>query len=181
MPVFSSASRSVSWAICAFRRFSAVSLPATSCWQIELHDHEHGQQEDDAEDQRRQRVDEARPVIHAAVAAASSCQRHNSLNGYVLAHHDLQQLLDLALLLGLRVDPVADHLLLGAHMVHKALDRFGEIGHRGGRGLPGLDLVDRIAQPLDRGAHFARHAGGSAGFGGHDRSTVVESQSSSSV
>ena len=44
--------------------------------QIELHHHEHGEQEDDAEDQRRQRVDEARPVVHAAVAAARSCKRH---------------------------------------------------------------------------------------------------------
>src|SRR5664280_10237 len=31
LPVFSSDSSSVSWAICALRRVSAVSLPATSC------------------------------------------------------------------------------------------------------------------------------------------------------
>ena len=37
-PVFSSASRSVSWAICAFRRCSAVSLPVIFLRQIELHD-----------------------------------------------------------------------------------------------------------------------------------------------
>jgi len=41
--------------------------------QIELHHHEHGQNENDAQDQRRQRVDEAGPVIHAAVAAARAC------------------------------------------------------------------------------------------------------------
>jgi len=45
--------------------------------QIELHHHEHGQDEDDAEDQRRQRIDEARPVVHAAFAAARSCKRHD--------------------------------------------------------------------------------------------------------
>ena len=33
--------------------------------QHELHDHEHAEQEDDAEDQRRQRVDESGPVIDA--------------------------------------------------------------------------------------------------------------------
>jgi len=44
--------------------------------QIELHHHEHGQNENDAQDQRRQRVDEAGPVIHAAVAAARACQCH---------------------------------------------------------------------------------------------------------
>ena len=50
--------------------------------EIELHDHEHGQQENDTEDQRRQRVDETRPVIHAAFTAADSCQRHRvQLNG----------------------------------------------------------------------------------------------------
>ena len=40
--------------------------------QVELHHHEHGQDEDDAQDQRRQRVDEAGPVVHAAVAAAGA-------------------------------------------------------------------------------------------------------------
>ena len=37
--------------------------------QEELHDHEHREQEHDAEDQRRQRVDEAGPVVDAAFAA----------------------------------------------------------------------------------------------------------------
>ena len=50
--------------------------------QIELHDHKYGEQKNDAENQRRQCVDEARPVIHAAVTAARSCQRHGfQLNG----------------------------------------------------------------------------------------------------
>src|SRR6185503_11532291 len=39
--------------------------------QNELHDHEDREQEDDAEDQRRKRVDEAGPVIDAAVAAGT--------------------------------------------------------------------------------------------------------------
>ena len=47
--------------------------------QEELHHDEHREQEDDAEDQRRQRVDEARPVIHAAVAAAGSGECHRSV------------------------------------------------------------------------------------------------------
>ncbi len=42
--------------------------------QEELRHHEHGEQKDDRQDQRRQRVDEAWPVIHAAVAAAG--KRH---------------------------------------------------------------------------------------------------------
>ena len=57
-------------------------FPGHFLLEIELHDHEHGQQENDAEDQRRQRVDETRPVIHAAFTAADSCQRHRvQLNG----------------------------------------------------------------------------------------------------
>ena len=43
--------------------------------QVELHDHEHGEQEDDAEDQGRQRVDESGPVVDAAVAAGA-CKSH---------------------------------------------------------------------------------------------------------
>ena len=44
--------------------------------QKELRHHEHGEQKDDRQDQRRQGVDEARPVIHAAVAAAAG-KRHS--------------------------------------------------------------------------------------------------------
>ena len=43
--------------------------------QVKLHEHEHGEQKDDAEDQRRQCVDESGPVIHAAVAAGA-CKSH---------------------------------------------------------------------------------------------------------
>ena len=39
--------------------------------QHELYDHENREQEDDAEDQRRQRVDEAGPVTDAAIAAGT--------------------------------------------------------------------------------------------------------------
>src|SRR5262249_56391631 len=57
-------------------------LPGNFLLQIELHHHEYGKQENDTEYQRRQCVDEPRPVVHAAVAAASSCQRHGfQLNG----------------------------------------------------------------------------------------------------
>src|SRR5262245_2973479 len=51
-------------------------LPGNFLLQIELNDHEYGKQENDAEYQCRQCVDEARPVVHAAFTAASSCQRH---------------------------------------------------------------------------------------------------------
>jgi hypothetical protein len=47
--------------------------------QVELHNDEHSEQEDDAEDQGRQRVDEAWPIIHAAVAAARSGKCHRSV------------------------------------------------------------------------------------------------------
>ena len=43
----------------------------------ELHHHEHGEQEDDAENEGRQRVDEAGPVVDAAFAA-SACECHVS-------------------------------------------------------------------------------------------------------
>src|SRR6476620_5773220 len=84
----------------------------------------------------------------------------------VLAHHDLKELLDLALLRSLRVHPVADHLLFSTHMVDEALDRLGKIGHSGRSGLAGLDLVDGAAQAVDRRTDFATHAGSDCRFGG---------------
>src|SRR4029077_284033 len=47
--------------------------------QIKLHDDENGQEKDDAEDQRRQRVDEARPVVHRAFAAPRPSKGHHTL------------------------------------------------------------------------------------------------------
>ena len=44
--------------------------------QIKLDHDEDAEQKNDAQNQRRQRVDEAGPVIHAAFAAARPCQRH---------------------------------------------------------------------------------------------------------
>src|SRR5215467_6165173 len=83
----------------------------------------------------------------------------------VLAHHDFQKLLDLALLCGLRVYPVADHLLFGAHVMHEALDSLGKIGH-GGRGrLASLDMVDRVSQAVDGGADLTRDAGSDSRLG----------------
>ena len=78
----------------------------------------------------------------------------------LFAHHDFEKLLDLALLLGLPVDPIADQLLFGAHVVHQTLDRLGEVGHGGGSGLARAALIDGLAQLLDRAAHFERDAGG---------------------
>src|SRR5262249_4042990 len=46
--------------------------------QIELHDHEYGEQKYDTKDQGRQGIDKSRPVVHAAFAAAGSCQRYVS-------------------------------------------------------------------------------------------------------
>src|SRR6185437_4079762 len=85
-----------------------------------------------------------------------------------LAYHDLQQPLDLALLIGLGIDPVADHLLLRAHVMHEALNGFRKIGHRSRSGLAGPGLIDRLAQPVDGAAHLAGHAdcSASAGVGG---------------
>ena len=62
---------------------------------------------------------------------------------YVLTHDHFQQPLDIALLLGLAIDPVTDRLLLDAHMVDQTLDRFGQIRHRRGRGLALAGVVDR--------------------------------------
>ena len=45
--------------------------------QEELRHHEHGEQKDHAQDQGRQRVDESRPVIHAAIATAAG-ERHGA-------------------------------------------------------------------------------------------------------
>jgi hypothetical protein len=45
--------------------------------QEELRHHEHGEQKDHGQDQRRQRVDETRPVIHAAIATAAG-ERHEA-------------------------------------------------------------------------------------------------------
>ena len=77
----------------------------------------------------------------------------------MLAHHDLKEFLDFALLRGLRVHPVADHLLFGTHMVDETLDRLGKVGHGGRSGFAGLDLIDGAAQAVDRGPDFAAHAG----------------------
>src|SRR5437016_7830476 len=67
----------------------------------------------------------------------------------VFAHQDFEQAAHLAMLLGLRIDPAADHLLLAAHVMHQPLDRFREIGH-GGRGRAARAAVsDGLAQSLD--------------------------------
>src|SRR5215475_5007318 len=84
----------------------------------------------------------------------------------VLAHHDLKKLLDLALLRGLRVHPVADHLLFSTHVVDETLDRLGEIGHGGRRGFADLDLVYGATQALDRRTNLAGHAGHNRRFSG---------------
>ena len=67
--------------------------------------------------------------------------------------------LHLAALRGLRVGPVADHLLLGAHVADQAVDRLGEIGHRGGRGAVRAGLGDGFLQLVDRAAHLAGRRG----------------------
>src|SRR5664279_4440924 len=95
---------------------------------------------------------------------ASAIGYFTSLSVNFFAQHAFEKFLDLALLLGLAVDPIADHLLLGAHVVHEALDRLGEIGHGIGGGLAGAGLVDGFAQTFDRRAHFDRDAGAGAGF-----------------
>ena len=48
--------------------------------QQELRQHEHRQQEHDGEQQRRQRVDETRPVVDRALVAAAAGERHQCIS-----------------------------------------------------------------------------------------------------
>src|SRR5688572_28072180 len=79
------------------------------------------------------------------------------------ARDGLEELLQLALLLGLRLDPVAHDLLLAPHVLNEVADTSGKIGHGGVRSLrrPRVDplrlaasaaaaLLDGARQPLDR-------------------------------
>ena len=75
LPVCSSDSSWLSRAICALSRSSAVSLPATSCDRKNCATMKTVSRKMTDRIQRRQGVDEARPVIHAAVAAAAG-ERH---------------------------------------------------------------------------------------------------------
>src|SRR5829696_2318287 len=52
------------------------------------------------------------------------------------AAEPLENLLQLLLARRLRLDPVADHLLLGAHVLHEPLDALGQVGHCLRRGAP---------------------------------------------
>src|SRR5215470_11620558 len=79
------------------------------------------------------------------------------------AHQNLKQAADVAMLFGLRVDPVADHLLLGAHVVDQPLNSFGQVGHGGG----GRSARAAVITPASPAVPRSR--------------TVVDSQSSSSV
>ena len=103
--------------------------------QEELRQHEHRQQEDDDQQHRRQRVDEARPVVHA-LEAAPVRQRHGltpcgeGSARLALARQAAQQPADVVLLRRLRVDPIADLLLLRAHVADQRLDALGEARHR---------------------------------------------------
>src|ERR1700758_519092 len=54
--------------------------------------------------------------------------KHRALTIDGLARQELHEAAQVAVELGLFVGPVADHLLLGAHVVDEALDRFGQIG-----------------------------------------------------
>src|SRR6516164_11327268 len=85
----------------------------------------------------------------------------------VLAHHDLKELLDLALLRSLRVHPVTDHLLFSTHMVDETLDRLGEIGHGGRSRLAGLDLGDGATQAPGHRSNLDGPAGLSHRHSGH--------------
>src|SRR5215472_9048590 len=57
--------------------------------------------------------------------------RDHALNLVVLTSEPFEQALDVLLLLRLRVGPIADHLLFGAHVIDEAVDGLGEIRHRG--------------------------------------------------
>src|SRR5829696_7730556 len=87
-----------------------------------------------------------------------------------LAAEPLENLLQLLLARRLRLDPVADHLLLGAHVLHEPLDALGEIGHGLRGGAPagavidgGRELVEgyhQIAGLRDRRRRHARRVFG---------------------
>ena len=66
------------------------------------------------------------------------------------------------LLLGLRLHHVAHQLLLGAHVLDKALNAFGQVRHGGDGPLVGAAAVARQFQPLADHAQLfgclARHA-----------------------
>src|SRR5579859_4447048 len=66
-----------------------------------------------------------------------------------------EQSLDLPVLLALAVSPFADHLLLGAHVGHEALDGFGEARHGRRRRLAAAALFECRAQPVDRALKIA--------------------------
>src|ERR1700744_5452447 len=52
--------------------------------------------------------------------------------------------------LGLFIGPVADHLLLAAHVLHETLDRFGEVRHRRRRSLSGRPVTYGLLQSRQR-------------------------------
>src|ERR1700745_3131440 len=91
----------------------------------------------------------------------------------VFADENFQEAAHFAMLLGLRIDPVADHLLLAAHVMHQALDRFREIGHGGRGGAVRPALANCLSQALDGCAQVAR---GGAG-GGPDRGIAAPAES----
>ena len=70
------------------------------------------------------------------------------------------------MLLGLAIHPIADRLLLNAHLRNQALDRFSQIGHGGRGGLVTAGLGNSGTQPLNRVSHVARTTVGEDGFGG---------------
>src|SRR5260221_2164397 len=75
-----------------------------------------------------------------------------------LARDPLEQFLDFAVLLALAVGPFADHLLLGPHMCHQALNGFGEVGHRSCGAAAGAALFEGGPQPIDGSLKFAARA-----------------------
>ena len=124
--------------------------------EIKLQEHKHREQEHDAEDEGRERIDEARPIIQAAVPACA-CKGHRAhLFVHVFPHEDFQEPADIAMLLGLGVHPIANHLLLRAHVLDQPLNGFREIGH-GGCGRPARSaFCDHIPQAVDRAFEIPR-------------------------
>ena len=122
----------------------SVSLPLDILLRSEiLRDHEQHHQEGDGEQQRRKRIDEARPVIDTGWAAArssilpcaSSLARspvHNiaaaGRAGGNLAERTRKPVLlfengsQLRLIMRLVVDPFAQDFLLSAHLLHELVD-----------------------------------------------------------
>ena len=175
MADFSSASSSVSSAICARSWLRAESWPEISPRQQELGDHEDRQEEGDDQQELRHRIDEARPVVTvfrcAGAGSSDSCHRllflvldRQARTAAADAAVPLlpgcaeHQALQFALLRLLGLRPLPHDFLLLAHLrapdlrPHRPADRAirnQAAAAAGPAPAPSQRLVERLVDPLD--------------------------------